>query len=113
MTKVDFRALDSVYVRPLGLYGSKSSIVEFLRKKCDLDEQTTAALLLPTDDVGMAARASLRSGLYILKLGDGDPMYVMYWPEDSTWYDNCAQSTHTNRVTFMRVTKLWMTAISR
>ncbi|KAI0698512.1 hypothetical protein C8T65DRAFT_697822 [Cerioporus squamosus] len=107
MTKVDFRALDSVHVKPLGLYGSKSSIVEFLRKKCGLDEQLTAALLLPSDDVGTAARASLRSGLYILKLGDGDPMYVIYWPEDNTWEDNCAQSTHTSRVAFMRyLTKL-------
>jgi hypothetical protein len=30
MIKVDFKALDHNHVRPLGVYGSQSQIVEFL-----------------------------------------------------------------------------------
>ncbi len=34
--------------------------------------------------------------------GDEDIMHVIYWPEDTTWDDNCVSSVSKNRVTFMR-----------
>ena len=37
ITKVDFAALDKVQIRPIGLYGSKSAIVDFLRRKGVVD----------------------------------------------------------------------------
>ena len=40
ITKVDFAALDQVDVKPIGLYGSKSAIVDFLRKKSIIDSRT-------------------------------------------------------------------------
>jgi hypothetical protein len=47
----------------------------------------------------------LRSGLYIVRspVKNGvDQLFVIYWPEDTTWNDNAATSVCRNRVTFMR-----------
>ncbi len=40
ITKVDFSALDRVQVRAIGLYGSKSAIVDFLRQKAIVEDET-------------------------------------------------------------------------
>lgn len=40
LTKVDYNALDSVPVRPIGVYGSKSEIVRFLRALNAIDAET-------------------------------------------------------------------------
>ena len=40
ITKVDFAALDQVDVKPIGIYGSKTAIVEYLKDKEAVDEQT-------------------------------------------------------------------------
>jgi hypothetical protein len=40
LTKVDYNALDSVPVRPVGVYGSKSEIVRFLRALNAIDAET-------------------------------------------------------------------------
>lgn len=39
ITKVDFSALDQVQVKVVGLYGSKSAIVDFLRNEAIVDEE--------------------------------------------------------------------------
>ena len=39
ITKVDFNALDLVQVRPVGIYGSKSAIVDFLRNKAIISSE--------------------------------------------------------------------------
>ena len=38
ITKVDFHALDQIEIKPIGIYGSKSAIVEFLERKGLLDK---------------------------------------------------------------------------
>ena len=40
LTKVDYNALDSVPVRPVGVYGSKSEIVRFLGALNVIDAET-------------------------------------------------------------------------
>lgn len=40
MTKVDFKVLDSVLVKPVGVYGSKSEIASFLERIGAIDSQT-------------------------------------------------------------------------
>ncbi|KAH7907394.1 hypothetical protein BJ138DRAFT_1014577, partial [Hygrophoropsis aurantiaca] len=49
---------------------------------------------------------TLRSGLYIIRSSMSpqsiEQLYVVYWPEDSTWNDAAVSSVRRNRVTFMR-----------
>lgn len=40
LTKVDYRALDNLAVKPIGVYGSKEEIVKFLRIIQAADEAT-------------------------------------------------------------------------
>ncbi|EIN14302.1 hypothetical protein PUNSTDRAFT_41556 [Punctularia strigosozonata HHB-11173 SS5] len=103
LTKVKFSALDQVHLQPIGVYGSKSEIVKFLRFKNVIDD-STATLLASVDD-SATARPMLRSGLYFLRSQEANhpnKLYVIYWPEDSTWDDAAISSVSRNRITFMR-----------
>lgn len=40
ITKVDFASLDQVDVKPVGIYGSKGAIIEYLKNKEVIDERT-------------------------------------------------------------------------
>ena len=40
VTKVDFKSMDKVHIKPLGVYGSKSQIVRFLRELDVIDDAT-------------------------------------------------------------------------
>ncbi|PIL36989.1 hypothetical protein GSI_00681 [Ganoderma sinense ZZ0214-1] len=102
ITKVDFSALDHVQVRAIGLYGSKSAIVDFLRQNAIVDKETALAMLQPIDTSINPTQPTLRSGMYVHMRGGEDIMHVIYWPEDTTWDDNCVSSVSKNRITFMR-----------
>ncbi|KAI0959615.1 hypothetical protein AcW1_004397 [Taiwanofungus camphoratus] len=103
MTRVDFAALDQLSVKPIGIYGSKTEIVRFLLSEGVVDEAT--ALLLRTTK-GDVTDPTLSSGLYALQLPgnaeNAEVIYVIYWPEDTTWDINTISSVRRNRVTFMR-----------
>ncbi|KAI9455145.1 hypothetical protein BJY52DRAFT_1122154 [Lactarius psammicola] len=105
ITKVNFKLLDNVVLKPFGVYGSKEEIVRFLREIKAIDDNTHK-LLVPRN--GQAAGSSepvLRSGLYIVRSFVSTPeeqAYVVYWPEDTTWDDHAASPVQRNRVTFMR-----------
>ncbi|KAJ7117678.1 hypothetical protein C8R44DRAFT_199862 [Mycena epipterygia] len=103
LTKVDFKTLDQLLIKPVGLYGSKSEIVAFLSAQGVVDELTACALRLSQDN---QAGPSLRSGLYLLRSFGLEPgkeqIFVIYWPEDTTWDDNAISSISRNRETFMR-----------
>ncbi|KAI9460706.1 hypothetical protein F5148DRAFT_1276740 [Russula earlei] len=104
ITKVDFKALDQLIIKPLGVYGSKPEIVRFLRSLDAVSENIARSLLVPNELGG--SRPTLSSGLYILEAGHANTTkgrhYVIYWPEDSTWDDSAPSSVCRNRVTFMR-----------
>ena len=55
---------------------------------------------------GNSGTPNLRSGIYFVQpqspLGDDPRIFVIYWPEETTWDDNAVSSVKRNRVTFMR-----------
>ncbi|KAJ7087696.1 hypothetical protein C8R43DRAFT_1244821 [Mycena crocata] len=103
LTKVDFKTLDELLIKPIGVYGSKSEIVAFLSAQGAVDELTARSLALSRDSL---VGPCLRSGLYLLRTSGLVPgteqIYVLYWPEDTTWNDNAISSISRNRETFMR-----------
>jgi len=106
MTKVDFTALDRMLLKPIGIYGSKAEIVRFLQSKGVVDQSIALALRTPTIRSSDPSILSLRPGLYILRImessDNAEVLYMIYWPEDTTWDANPISSVRRNRVTFMR-----------
>lgn len=123
LTKVDFKALDQLSLRPIGVYGSKAEIVRLLLSIGAVDNFTSvllicifvpkpnthlyrAGLLLAHHDGHDPSEPNLRSGLYIvIPSNPGSPrelLYLLYWPEDTTWNDGAVTSVRRNRITFMR-----------
>jgi hypothetical protein len=122
MTKVDFAALDSVRLKPLGIYGSQSEIVRFLQSINAVSDEVyvpssktarpcshcpSSALLLRTsvDEPQPPSKPHLRSGLYLLRQAPtslDEKAFIIYWPQETTWNDNADSAVKKNRVTFMR-----------
>ncbi|KAF9220065.1 hypothetical protein BS17DRAFT_739840 [Gyrodon lividus] len=104
MTKVNFKSLDQYIVKPVGVYGSKKEIVRFLCSIGRIDENMAQELLRSTTNLA-SLKPGLRSGLYVLRHlrrpGD-EELFVIFWPEDTTWDDSASRSVCRNRVTFMR-----------
>ncbi|KIJ64840.1 hypothetical protein HYDPIDRAFT_40028 [Hydnomerulius pinastri MD-312] len=104
MTKVNFKSLDQYVVKPIGVYGSKQEIVKFLLSIGSVDDAMAEDLLCSTDKPGLL-RPRLHSGLYVLRHlrrpGD-EELFVIYWPEDTTWDDSASANICRNRETFMR-----------
>ncbi|KAI9573409.1 hypothetical protein HD554DRAFT_2055827 [Boletus coccyginus] len=104
LTKVDFKVLDKFQVKPIGIYGSKDEIVRFLVSVAVIDDAISARLLDSLE--AKNEKPALRSGLYICRVsasvGEVERMYVIYWPEESTWDDGASPPVRRNRVTFMR-----------
>ncbi|KAF5381812.1 hypothetical protein D9757_008326 [Collybiopsis confluens] len=103
MTKVDFKALDKIGVKPVGVYGSKAEIVKLLFSIHAVDDGLAQLLLKATDD---SSGPKLRPGLYFVRVSpapDGvERIIVLFWPEDTTWDDGAISSVRRNRITFMR-----------
>ncbi|KAJ7117660.1 hypothetical protein C8R44DRAFT_791229 [Mycena epipterygia] len=104
LIKVDFKALDNLTIKPLGLYGSRSEIIAFLSCRGVISQETARVLGHSTES---ASAPRLRSGLYVLRACDEEPagpeqIFVIYWPEATTWDDGAISSVRRNRVTFMR-----------
>ncbi|KAI9437934.1 hypothetical protein BJY52DRAFT_1381767 [Lactarius psammicola] len=111
ITRINFKILDDLLLKLIGVYGSREEIVRFLREMSAVDAEMARELLIPQRDY--AARGAdpiLRSGLYIIRTFISraeEQTYVLYWPEDTTWDDNAVSTVQRNRVTFMRyLTKL-------
>jgi hypothetical protein len=66
----------------------------------------SAARLLVDSDTHVRTQPALRSGLYIITTpeptGGSHQIFVLYWPEQTTWDDSAASSVRRNRITFMR-----------
>ncbi|KAI6020260.1 hypothetical protein BKA83DRAFT_674992 [Pisolithus microcarpus] len=105
MTKVNFKALDQYIVKPIGLYGSKEEIVRFLAELRVIDDALAAQLLADPSTAG-PTKPTLRSGLYLLRPtephGQTEQIFVVYWPQETTWDDSAPSQVRRNRVTFMR-----------
>jgi len=113
--------LDNLQVKPIGVYGSKEEIVRLLFSigavndemlvlfpnwnffiSSSISYSATALCLTKTS----SSQPTLRSGLYIVrslgKTAQEEQIYVVYWPEETTWNDNANSSIGRTRVTFMR-----------
>ena len=122
LTKIDFRALDGANAEPIGVYGSKEKIVDLLLEVGAIESHlsvvsgtsnvllahhlqlySTNALLANKNNSTMP---HLRSGIYFVQPpspSNNDPrVFVIYWPEETTWDDDTVTSVKRNRVTFMR-----------
>ena len=128
MTKVNFKTLDKYVIKPVGVYGSKEEIIRFLLQLGAIDETMcviplglimlhkidtlfdSAAQLLVNSDTHVRTQPALRSGLYIVttleKTGGSHQVFVLYWPEQTTWDDSAAPSVRRNRITFMRFVQI-------
>ncbi|CAE6468702.1 unnamed protein product [Rhizoctonia solani] len=88
VSKINFRSLDQLAIKPTGVYGNRSEIVEFLRRTQFLD-QNSAGLLSRASSPDDSS-SGLKSGLYLVldpdhhDLGPSKSAYVIYWPEDTT-----------------------------
>ena len=124
MTKVNFKLLDQYVIKPVGIYGSKEEIVRFLLELGVVDDAMyvvyvvlcimrqpirflfRAARLLADPSTPGQAESTLGSGLYILRPAEqqnnAEQIFVIYWPEESTWDDSATSQVCRNRVTFMR-----------
>ncbi|EKM59291.1 uncharacterized protein PHACADRAFT_113812 [Phanerochaete carnosa HHB-10118-sp] len=100
MTHINFKALDDLSVRPIGIYGPKSEILRYIKDLGLISRETAQILLSGKDD--MPATRALRSGLYLLRDVPRDLVYVIFWPQDATWNDDAISSVIRNRITFMR-----------
>ncbi|KIJ06653.1 hypothetical protein PAXINDRAFT_103273, partial [Paxillus involutus ATCC 200175] len=104
LTKIDFKSLDQLIVKPVGIYGSKEEIVRFLHSIGRIDENLVQELLESSSNPSLL-KPKMRSGLYVLRHlrrpGD-EELFVIYWPEDTTWDDSASSNVSRNRVTFMR-----------
>ncbi|KAG9024251.1 hypothetical protein FRB95_011739 [Tulasnella sp. JGI-2019a] len=111
ITKIDFAALDRIQIKVIGIYGSKTELVKFFCK-IGIISDNVAKLLLLSDEIRGPSQSELRSGIYLLvppnhnhgAITSGSPpvVYVVYWPEDTTWDDSAIGGVKRNRVTFMR-----------
>lgn len=126
LTKVDFKALDVVDVKPVGVYGSKREIVRFLSELRVLDDELsvflhncfkvsrsssyisyrTRLLMMSQSEDVPSTFPSLRAGLYALLVPGNElrdrRVFVIFWPEETTWNDNAISSVRRNRITFIR-----------
>ncbi|KIM22925.1 hypothetical protein M408DRAFT_224263 [Serendipita vermifera MAFF 305830] len=107
--QVDFKGLDQHTIKPRGIYGSASAIVDFLDSIGCMTEETHPWLLRSRDEDSGISCPTLRPGLYLVDPMDShnDLTYIIFWPEDGTWDDGAISSVSRNRATFMRyLTKL-------
>ena len=103
ITKVNFKILDSLVLKSLGIYGSKEEIVRFLREIQAIDDNTyvfafqrsgklnaseiaRSELLVPRNGQSTGSSETvLRSGLYVVRSfvsTSEEQAYVVYWPEE-------------------------------
>ena len=119
-SQIDFNMLDTLDLKPIGIYGSISAIVDFLLKADCVDNKmyrepllpnfrtyvsfSAKLLLAPRRPEGDAQQPVLRSGLYLLDSSHLQPglAYIIFWPEDTTWDDSASSMVSRNRATFIR-----------
>ncbi|CAE6410025.1 unnamed protein product [Rhizoctonia solani] len=110
ISSIDFKSLDAITIKPKGVYGSRSEIARFLMS-IQVINDSMAQLLTQSGDESTSNSPNLRSGLYAVfppdqlgSVGEGasQDVFIVYWPEDTTWSDEATQAIQRNRVIFMR-----------
>ena len=70
-----------------------------MRRPPVFNEYSARGLLDTSNEV---AGPLLRSGMYAIDVPTNGLIYMLYWPEETTWDDSAPPSVVRNRVTFMR-----------
>ncbi|CAE6447396.1 unnamed protein product [Rhizoctonia solani] len=116
VSNINFKALDELSIKPIGVYGSQLEIFKYLVGVGCLDHTCETSFFKPNDKGNPTS--VIRSGLYLTISHGPNPAassktaYIVYWPEDNTWDDQesaetVSNSLRRNRETFMRfLTKL-------
>ncbi|CAE7061068.1 unnamed protein product, partial [Rhizoctonia solani] len=114
ISNIDFKALDNLAIKPIGVYGNQHEILNYLQE-IHLPELGSELLVFKRNSKGEETSV-LRSGLYLTmsrdpkSQGSSKTGYIFYWPEEATWDDQASSLSGTirrNRETFMRyLTKL-------
>ncbi|KAN0134237.1 hypothetical protein V8E53_008009, partial [Lactarius tabidus] len=102
--KVNFKILDDLSLKPIGVYGSKEEIVRFLCEMGTVDVEMYELLILQRDYTAKGVEPILRQGLYIIRTftaSSQEQVCILYWPDDMTWDDNAASTVQRTRVMFM------------
>ena len=85
---------------------SKSEHMHHCMAENDSQIHRERELLVPERDyTARGAEPILRSGLYIIHTFTStaaEQIFVLYWPEDTTWDDKAVSTVQRNRVMFMR-----------
>lgn len=117
--KVDFQQLDTLSIKPVGIYGSLGKLVELLATLGCIDNTMYVSKITYLfcqslivycrshtilDHSVKGDPSTFRTGLYIVDARnvEDDLFYVIYWPEKTTWETNVSPSVSRNRVTFLR-----------
>ena len=114
---IDLQGLDNARIKPVGVYGSKERIADLLLQvgaiKSHLSvvpgtlnmvlarysqSHSVNALLASKNSM----KPYLRSGIYFVQSLSHPQVFVIYWPEETTWDDDAVTSVKQNRVIFMR-----------
>ncbi|KAI0035521.1 hypothetical protein K488DRAFT_68324 [Vararia minispora EC-137] len=80
LTRVDFKALDKILMKPMGVYGSKSELTRFLKFIGAVEDNLAQELLVPANGANGKTQA-LRSGIYVVRTlvpAHEERLYVMY-----------------------------------
>ncbi|KAG8900444.1 hypothetical protein FRB99_006040 [Tulasnella sp. 403] len=120
LTKIDLHALDLLSINAIGIYGSKGEMARFLHEVGSVDDEVDKLMrgesirerrLLVSHGTAGTIQPHLRSGMYALippntQHSDGSfnphaAVYIIYWPEETTWDDDAIGTVRKNRVTFM------------
>ena len=117
--KVDFQQLDTLNIKPIGIYGSLGKLVELLATIGCIDNtmyvsritylycQRLMVYCRSRTILNLSVKggpSTFRTGLYIVDARnvEHDLFYVIYWPEKTTWEKNVSPSVSRNRATFLR-----------
>ncbi|KAG8866816.1 hypothetical protein FRC20_007475 [Serendipita sp. 405] len=101
-TKIDFKSLDQEAIAPIGIFGSRYKILQWMQEKGFVSSAVASRI---RGDKGISP-ALLRPGLYLLDVAI-PKCYLIFWPEDMTWSAKDITEPGKNRVSFMRyLTKL-------
>jgi len=118
--KVDFQQLDTLSIRPVGIYGSLEKLVELLTTTGCIDNTMYVSGITYAyyqsltvycrghtilDHSIKGGPSTFRTGLYIIDARnvEKDLFYAVYWPEKTTWERDVSPSVSRNRVTFLRL----------
>ncbi|KZT34134.1 hypothetical protein SISSUDRAFT_314112 [Sistotremastrum suecicum HHB10207 ss-3] len=118
LTNVNLRVLDQFKIKPVGVYGTRKELVQFLLRIGGVSEDVAEHILMPRTSDHAVDVPILHSGLYLFSSSASSPPnddeepannqhFLVYWPEDTTWSDSAEPHVVKNRTTFMRyLTKL-------